>query len=324
MKSSLVSNKIIGIGLLLFMGHFATAQEQQQSYAQELPGTELDVKMVVIPSGIFNMGSPNSEEGRNKDEGPQRRIEIDGFWMSSYEVTWQLYDLFLQRSIDSEDNPKKQKEIAILVDAIAGATIPYVDMSLGMGTGKNLPVGNVTQLGASKFCEWLSAITGNFYRLPTEAEWEYAARGGSNEAYFFSPLDSLYNYAWFEENSKKTYHEVGQKKPSAWGLYDMYGNVAEWTLDQYYNTAYSENFSSFVPVEKQYPVVIRGGSYKDNGKSLRSASRAFSKPVWKQRDPQFPKSKWWFTDAPFVGFRIVRPYNTPDPKELIKYWIEQQ
>lgn len=310
---------------MLLSAHIpSTFGQEKQSYMQELPSSQLKINMVAIPSGSFNMGSQDSEEGRDEDEGPQRKMDIEGFWMSSYEITWELYNLFLQRESDNVVFAEKGKEVEKKVDAVAGATIPYVDMSLGMGTGKNLPIGNVTQLGASKFCEWLSAITGVFYRLPTEAEWEYAARAGTAGAYSFDDDDSLEEYAWFSDNSGATYHEIGKKKPNPWGLYDMYGNVAEWTLDQYNANTYTESTSLYIQVEKEYPAVIRGGSYKDSPEMLRSASRAFSKPVWKQRDPQFPKSKWWHTDAPFVGFRIIRPYMTPNQKEQNSYWLGKE
>lgn len=310
---------------MLLSAHIpSTFGQEKQSYMQELPSSQLKINMVAIPGGSFKMGSPVGEKGRNKDEGPQRKMDIEGFWMSSYEITWELYNLFLQRELDNVVFAEKGKEVEKKVDAVAGATIPYVDMSLGMGTGKNLPIGNVTQLGASKFCEWLSAITGVFYRLPTEAEWEYAARAGTAGAYSFDDDDSLEEYAWFSDNSGATYHEIGKKKPNPWGLYDMYGNVAEWTLDQYNANTYTESTSLYIQVEKEYPAVIRGGSYKDSPEMLRSASRAFSKPVWKQRDPQFPKSKWWHTDAPFVGFRIIRPYMTPNQKEQNSYWLGKE
>lgn len=319
MNSSRISktSSLFSIYLVLASSLFG---QEKEDYVQEFPSSQLRINMIAIPSGTFNMGSPATEEGRDEDEGPQRKIAIEGFWMSSYEITWELYNLFLQRELDNTEFKVKGKEVEKKVDAVAGATIPYVDMSLGMGTGKNLPIGNVTQLGASKFCEWLSAITGNFYRLPTEAEWEYAARAGTKNSYFFEDDGPLEEYAWFSDNSEETYHGVGQKRPNPWGLYDMYGNVAEWTLDQYNANTYAENMA-FVRVEKEYPVVVRGGSYKDNPTMLRSASRTFSKPIWKQRDPQFPKSKWWHTDAPFVGFRIVRPYETPNQEVQHSYWL---
>lgn len=295
---------------------------QKQGYVQPLTGSDLSIEMAAIPSGTFSMGSPTSEKGHKSDEGPERQVFIDGFWMSRYEITWQLYDLFLQRSIDHVKNTQKGDEVNIDIDGVSGATVPYVDMTLGMGNDEGLPVGNVTQRSAIQFCKWLSAKTGHFYRLPTEAEWEYAASAGNEAPYFFGNDDALLDeYAWYASNSDDTYHKVGGKKPNPWGLYDIYGNVAEWTLDQYDENAYSDD-ATFYPTTKEYPVVVRGGSFQDDALKLRTAAREASDPIWKQRDPQFPKSKWWNTDAAFVGFRVVRPFKKPTDKEFKKYWGE--
>jgi formylglycine-generating enzyme required for sulfatase activity len=215
-------------------------------------------------------------------------------------------------------------EVKLNVDAVSGATTPYVEMSFGMGI-EGYPAICMTQLAAVKFCEWLSAMTGNFYRLPTEAEWEYACRAGSSDAFSFGDdLEILDDYAWYASNSNDKYQLVGTKKPNAWGLYDMHGNVAEWTLDQYLPTAYrqrkGEVLNPFQQPTKIYPKVVRGGSWMDSPKRLRSASRRPSSKKWKMRDPQIPKSEWWHTDAPFVGLRVVRPYKTPLEAEQKKYW----
>lgn len=310
--------------LLAFMVTFGSTHAQQESdYTQDLPGVDVSLDMITIPSGTFYMGSEEGEPGRNTDEGPIREIKVEGFWMSKFEVTWELYNLFIERAIDDLENWSKANEIQLKADAVSGATTPYVDMSLGMGRDANYPAVNVTQLAASSFCQWLSAVTGRFYRLPTEAEWEYAARAGSEGPYHFgSDPAKLGAYAWFKQNSEGSYHAVGGKKPNPWGLYDMYGNVAEWTLDQYHENGYEDTRLPFEPVVKEYPVVVRGGSFKDGSEGMRSASRMASDPIWKQRDPQFPRSKWWFTDAGFVGFRVVRPKKLPDPNELKEYWVE--
>jgi formylglycine-generating enzyme required for sulfatase activity len=116
---------------------------------------------------------------------------------------------------------------------------------------------------------------------------------------------------------------VGLKKPNAWGLYDMHGNVAEWTYDQYNANFYATSVNSTNPVafpNQLYPLVIRGGSYEDDAKYLRSAARMFSDPAWKQIDPQIPKSNWWFPDAPFIGIRLVRPAVTPTKEDIEKYY----
>jgi formylglycine-generating enzyme required for sulfatase activity len=314
------------LSLVLLTSYYSFSQENQlKSYQQELPGSELVIEMIAIPEGTFTMGSPSSEENRDMDEGPTHEVNIDGFWMSAYEITWELYNLYVNRTIDAVPNIAKGSEVTIALDAIAGATVPYVDMSLGMGTEAGLPVGNVTQRSASAFCKWLSAKTGYFYRLPTEAEWEYAARAGSTTDYHFGNDPTLLDdYAWHYKNSNGTYHNVGQKKPNTWGLYDMHGNVSEWTLDQYVTDAYKKQTETVLnpwqPAITEYPRVVRGGSYDDDAQDLRSANRIASKEKWKMRDPQFPKSKWWNTDAPFVGFRIVRQVSPTTVEEMNTYW----
>jgi formylglycine-generating enzyme required for sulfatase activity len=271
------------------------------------------------------MGSPKSEKGHFGDEGPQHQVAVDDFWMGQFEITWDLYNLFVSRELDANQITKAaNSEVQIDVDAVSGATTPYVEMSFGMGID-GFPAICMTQLAAVKFCEWLSAMTGNFYRLPTEAEWEYACRAGTTTAFSFGKeTQNLDEYAWYASNSKDKYQPVGTKKPNPWGLYDMHGNVAEWTLDQYLPTAYgkrkNEVLNPFEEPAKVYPKVVRGGSWMDAPKRLRSAARRPSSKKWKMRDPQIPKSKWWHTDAPFVGFRVVRPKNTPSIEEQKKYW----
>ena len=271
------------------------------------------------------MGSSKSEVGHFGDEGPQHEVAVDAFWMGQFEITWDLYNLFVSRELDVYQVKKSpSSEVQIDVDAVSGATTPYVEMSFGMGI-EGYPAICMTQLAAVKFCEWLSAMTGHFYRLPTEAEWEYACRAGSTTSYSFgNTTENLGEYAWYASNSDDKYQPVGTKKPNAWGLYDMHGNVAEWTLDQYVPTSYRTRKelvkNPFQEPSKIYPKVVRGGSWMDAPKRLRSAARRPSTKKWKMRDPQIPKSKWWHTDAPFVGFRVVRPVKTPTEEEQRKYW----
>ena len=295
-------------------------------YKQEISGTEVTIEMTPIQGGTFTMGSPTGEVGHKTDESPQHQVKIDDFWMSTYEITWEQYELFRSREID--DIPgKKDNEIDIQIDAVSGATPPYTDMSFGMGK-EDYPAINITQYAAATFCKWLSAKTGRFYRLPTEAEWEYACRAGSQAAYHFgNDSNQLDEYAWFEDNSGEAYHKIGQKKPNPWGLYDMHGNVAEWTMDQYLPDFYQKldqktSINPWAIPTELYPKVVRGGSWKDSAKKLRSAARRGSRASWKQRDPQLPKSLWWLTDAPFVGIRIIRPKNTPSPVEAENYWLK--
>ena len=312
--------------LACFSFSFSYGQEKFNEYNQYILSTNYGLELSPIVGGQFLMGSPLNEKNRLADEGPVHKVQVDSFWMAKHETTWDLYNLFMSRNLD-EFQPvfNSKNEVNIDIDAVSGATTPYVEMSFGMGTD-GFPAISMTQLAAKKFCQWLSAITGNFYRLPTEAEWEYACRAGSEKAYSFGDdPKELNNYAWFKDNSNNKYHKVGQKLPNNWGLYDMHGNVSEWTLDAYNATTYlkaSQNLikNPIVKPIKLYPRVVRGGSWKSSYFRLRSASRQASSKQWKKQDPQIPRSKWWHTDAQFVGFRVVRPYITPTIEEQNEYW----
>jgi formylglycine-generating enzyme required for sulfatase activity len=194
-----------------------------------------------------------------------------------------------------------------------------------MGKTGGFPANSMSQYAATMYCKWLYKKTGIFYRLPTEAEWEYACRAGATTKYFFGDDEAkLGAYAWYAGNSDNKYHAVKQLKPNAWGLYDMLGNVAEWTLDQYYDNYFEQVKTNSVnplmqPVKKN-PITLRGGHFRDGAADVRNASRLKSNPVWNARDPQIPRSKWWNTDAPFIGFRVVRPYKQPTAEEADKFF----
>jgi formylglycine-generating enzyme required for sulfatase activity len=185
----------------------------------------------------------------------------------------------------------------------------------------------MTQHAAKMYCRWLSEKTGHFYRLPTEAEWEYACRAGKTTAYSFGDTpDDLDDYGWFYDNSDEQYHEIGKKKPNPWGLFDMHGNVSEWVLDRYdadwYTTGAAKSPLN-VPTD-MYPRIVRGGSWDDDPDGLRSASRYSSDPEWKFQDPQIPKSIWYHTDALHVGFRVIRPLNPPSLEERKKLKLDPE
>jgi len=189
-----------------------------------------------------------------------------------------------------------------------------------MGKGKH-PAINMTHHAANKFCQWLSAQTGHFYRLPTEAEWEYACRAGTTTAYSFGDDPGKLNeyVVYWKEDGIEKYEKVGTKKPNPWGLYDMHGNVLEWCLDQYFADAYLGERAT-IPAYRLYPRVSRGGSWYDDPENCRSASRFHSDKDWKAQDPELPKSRWYHTDALWQGFRIVRPLEQPSPREMYEAW----
>ncbi len=307
----------------------AADEAAMKPYTEKIINANVKFEMVPIRGGTFKMGSPANEKDRNADEGPQIEVKIEPFWMGAHEVTWNEYELWglgldkQRRSVkDAKANPWDKT-----ADALAIPTKPYSDMTFGMGKD-GYPAICMTQFAAKMYCKWLSAKTGHYYRLPTEAEWEYACRAGKTSAYSFgdNPAE-LEEYAWSTDNSDEKYHKVGQKKPNRWGLYDMHGNVCEWCIDEYIADRYQQLSGKgvltnpFVTVTSAYPQVVRGGAWTDEAALLRSAARRGSSKDWKEQDPQIPQSIWYFTDANFVGFRVVRPLRVPTPEEAARYEI---
>jgi formylglycine-generating enzyme required for sulfatase activity len=292
-----------------------SSQPELKSYVETIPGTAVNFEMVPIPGGTFLMGSSAREGARSADEGPQHSVTIRPFWMERTETRWEQYDIFaFSLDLKHPSQSAADAESSKPADAVTRPTPPYTDPTFGFGHD-HFPVIDITHHAAMEYCRWLSAKTGKTYRLPTEAEWEYAARAGSKSAYFFGDDPKrLEEYAWFRDNSGARSHEVGKKRPNPWGLNDIIGNVAEWVLDQYDENYYG-SFKAAVPVigpvlmpsEKEYPYVVRGGSWDDDPPRLRSTARRASTKEWSQQDPQLPQSIWWHTDALWLGFRVVRP-----------------
>ena len=286
-------------------------------YEQTINGTTVSFKMTPVPGGSFVMGSNAGDKAHQADEGPAMKVSVDSFWMEEHEVTYDEYILFADEQADKAPKP----------DGITRPSPPYIDFTLGMGKAGGFPANSMSQYAALMYCKWLYKKTGVFYRLPTEAEWEYAARAGATTAYPFGDDDKqLGDFGWYAANSNNKYHQVMQKKPNAWGLYDMLGNVAEWTLDQYKENYFEEIKSNvddpwIKPTSKQ-PITLKGGTFRDESNKLRCAARLKSDLKWNARDPQIPRSKWWNADAPFIGFRIVRPVKQPSPDEAEQFFTQ--
>jgi formylglycine-generating enzyme required for sulfatase activity len=293
----------------------SASSDEMNSYTETIPGTKVSFQMIPILGGTFMMGSPPTEPGRSEDEEPQHQVQINPFWMEVYETTWDEYDVFafssdlLKQRASTEQEANGDK----LADAVTRPTPPYTDETFGFGR-EHHPAINITHHAAMEYTRWLSAKTGKDYRLPTEAEWEYACRAGSSGPYFFGKdAKQLGDYAWFMDNSDSKPREIGKKKANPWGLYDILGNVAEWVLDEYDGNFYKSAKPGELLVEpvlrptaRKYPNVARGGSWDDDPKRVRCAARQASNPDWSRQDPQRPQSIWWHTDATFVGFRVVR------------------
>ncbi len=245
-----------------------------------IPGTDLKFEMVYVPGGRATLGSPAGDPGRTADELPSHEVELRPFWMSRTEVTWEAFVKYFE-------NRKATK-----VDGVTRPSPPYEPPHGKMGVGTH-PAVSMRWHGAVGYCEWVSALTGRRFRLPTEAEFEYAARAGSKEA---GPANAD-EVAWFDGNAQKKTHPTGTKKPNAFGLYDMMGNVWEYALEYHDGPDYAP--------------VLRGGGWPTPGKELRFAARQQILPEWYERDPNRPRSVWWLTDGTFVGFRIVSYADAP-------------
>jgi len=306
----------------------ASKPDEMKKYNELIEHTSAKIEMLPIAGGTFAMGSPESESDRNPDEGPVHSVEIAPFWMAKTEITWDAYDVWMS-DLDvfvREVNKLQATERDSIADEFQKSqpTKPYCDMSFGMGK-RGFPAICMTQHAARTYCKWLSAKTGRYYRLPTEAEWEYACRAGTETAYSFGDdPDQLEEHAWFSDNAGEGYHEVGQKKPNPWGLHDMHGNVAEWVLDQHIPEGYPlgllKTRNPLLIPKTLYPRTVRGGGWDKSAEECRSASREGSTEDWISQDPQFPVSIWYLTDALHVGFRVVRPLIEPTDEEKKAYW----
>lgn len=289
-------------------------------YSIQLSDVNRELVMIPVEGGNFMMGSLDSDPAHKADEGPQHPVSISAFWMGETEITWDQYEAFIYREGD-DGFVSNDKLDHLGIDGVSSATMPYAEMSFGMGK-EGYPAVNMTQYAALMYCKWLSAKTGEFYRLPTEAEWEYACKGSDN--FRFSHGNNEDSLSQFAVLDSEKYGRVASLKPSELGLYDLNGNVAEWTMDQYDVNYYRKSKSEdpWLKPVKLYPRVARGGHFKQTAQDLRCVSRLASSGDWKRRDPQLPKSRWWHTNAPYVGFRVVRPLVKPSKKEIEQYWLD--
>ncbi len=291
--------------------------QELKDYLQNFKDEKITIDMIAIKGDTFLMGANTNDTTRKDDEKPSHEVEVDDFWMGKYEITWKQYDAFVFGEFGPEQFKNIDKLNDLGIDAVSGATPPYVDMSFNMGKETH-PAINMTQYAAIMYCKWLTSKTGIFYRLPTEAEWEYVCKKGKTDE-----DSNLKNVAWFDENTNDKYEKTGLKKANNLGIHDLLGNVSEWVMDQYDANYYqlSPNKNPWNKPSELYPRVVRGGSWKDTKDKLCCTARGQSKQKWKRRDPQIPKSNWWHTNAPFVGFRVVRPKIQPSKEYIKTYWL---
>jgi formylglycine-generating enzyme required for sulfatase activity len=313
-------------------------------YDELIPGSDVTFRMIPVPGGTFRMGSPENEQGRTADEGPTFEVTVEPFWMGRCEVTWAEYkqyvaahNLFLAMQAANIRKVDESNE----ADAVTAPTALYdPSMTFMNGEEPELPAVTMTQYAARQYTKWLSGLTGRFYRIPAESEWEYACRAGTDTPFSCGcgEPEALADVAWFADNADDTTHPVGQKKANAFGLHDMHGNVAEWVIDELVSSGYAKPAALPQPVSvdkavqwpvRLFPRVLRGGAYYDEATECRSASRKGSIDVsddetdWKVQDPNLPKSPWWYTEEPAlgVGMRLLRPFAPPtDAAERSRWW----
>ncbi len=275
-----VAAAVVFVALLALAGALAWSGEPVAVPERTVAEPELSVELISIPAGSFRMGSPDDEEGRLENEGPVHEVRVSAFQCMRYPVTRRLH-----------------------------AEVTGKDTGRPEGAADNRPVNNVTWYDAVRFCNRLSERDGlapcyqldgdevswdrsaDGYRLPTEAEWEYACRAGAQTRWSFGDdEEQLEEHAWYHKSSGGEPRAVGLKKPNAWGLHDMHGNVLEWCWDWHgpYSRDSQEDPSG--PSEGGARV-LRGGSFANPARGLRSAGRGWIGPENSFR---------------FIGFRCVR------------------
>ena len=304
-------------------------------YTQAIPGSDVTFEMVPIVGGRSTLGSAPDEPGHHAEEGPRVAVELKPFWIGQYEVTWGEYRQYMRLTPAFErfdDLGLRAISAENRVDAITSPSKLYdPTFTFASGDDPRMPAVSMSQYAAKQYTKWLSLLTGVFYRLPSEAEWEHACRAGRNTAYAFGDdHEQLARYGWYVENADGQSHRVGLLKANAWGLNDMHGNVAEWVLDEYLADSYARWSAKPEPRRagvrwptRLYPRVLRGGSWTDPAERCRCAARGRSDDdEWRSEDPNSPQSPWWFAsdESQDVGFRIVRPVEPPPRGEWNRYW----
>jgi len=254
------------ITAFLWIGSAPSLCEAQQP--KEITNS-IDMKLVLVPKGTFMMGSPIEEEGRENDEYQHEVTISKDYYMGVYEVTQSQYE------------------------KVIGTNPSYFQGEIVGGQNGSLPVEQVSWEDAVEFCKRLSEFpeekrAGRIYRLPTEAEWEYACRAGTKTAFSFDDEPGLLpEYGWFSRNTSDRTHTVGLHEPNAWGLYDMHGNLWEWCND--WCGEYPKDATSDPSGPTQGTVrVIRGGGWYSVAANCRSARRLGRNPTErKNRDYGF-------------------------------------
>lgn len=255
--------------VLMMLGPIVHSEPQSAMapYSETLPNSVVKIDMVPVPAGSVMIGG--------------KKVEVKPFYIAKTETLWEAFDLYLASGPASP--PYDQTEFA--PDAIARPSKSYILPDKGWGHA-GFPVISVSFTTVEMFCRWMATGTKKKYRVPTEAEWELAARAGLGED---GKLDKATAdaSAWYSANSNRVTHPVAKKAPNKLGLYDIFGNVGEWATDM------------------EGKPVLCGNTFQDPIDKLSATMRRRWEAKWQDSDPQIPKSRWWLADGPFCGFRLV-------------------
>ncbi len=303
-------------------------------YTMTIPGTRVEIQMIPIAGGSFKMGAAAPDAA--DDVTPQVEVAVEPFWIGKYEVNWEQYQSYMAMDTAFKKMAKTGLRKVTAEDEVDAVTAPSAlyepDITYEAGEDPDQPAASMTQFAAKQYTKWLSLISGQFYRLPYEAEWEYACRAGTTTKYYFGDDDGkLEEHAWYYDVSDDQRHTCGELEPNPWGLYDMYGNVSEWVLDAYTENGFDDIAGKSLTVEesfqkpkKVYPRLLRGGSWYSEVDYCNSFARLpTDDKLWKEEDPNYPKSPWWYTgeEGLGAGMRLVRPYKTPKTQlEKLAFW----
>ena len=249
------------------------AEDKRETSKERIPGSTVEFTLVKLPAGKVTIKA----EG-----GTDKTYDVKSLWIGQTEVTWPEFNIFFL----CMDLPEKTRAVerAKLVAARSRPSSPPESPQRNWGTD-GMPAQGMFCIEAKHYCDWLTKMTGHHYRLPTEAEWQYACTAGGPERFDKAKLKEV---AWFDSNSEQQAQPVGKKKPNAWGLYDMLGNVAEWVTMMDGGEA------------------AAGGSWDDGAEDVHAGARARFTPAWQRDDPQIPKGHSWMSNGGHVGFRVVR------------------
>ncbi len=306
----------------------ATMVDKFEDFVEQIPQTPISFKMVAVDGGTFKMGSDAKEQFHKEDEAPVRNVTVSSFFIAEVETTWDMYWAFYGQTRSEGRTPPEMvfaNNSNPDIDAVSGPTPPFGFPDQGWNGGDR-PAITMTHYAAETFCQWLSMKTGKKYRLPTEAEWEYAARGGTETPYFFAgdPKDfsdqgfwrkffdadteGISKYVIYSKNGKNRTQEPSMVEANPFGLKNMLGNVMEYCADKYADNAYATSGDNVTnPINTTGEEwVVRGGNYTSDAADLRSAARSATQHNnWLKTDPQQPKSIWWYSDIKGIGFRVI-------------------